>query len=239
MKRNAFTLIELLVVISIIALLIAILLPALQSARQSAQQIQCGTNEKQILLAWNMYCDAYTDWLVPIYGNRATPANKNRHITTSGGPWAYLMRQFLDFTVADEDVANNNKWASFTADYKGILICPSLSIRPTYIWEFDYGLPRYGMGGDSSGGYAPIGRRAEIPKPSRAIVYADTKFSDPYAGSTYIENTTGFLAFRHIHAQNTSVGVADGHVSFRKNDDPVFYPIGLWWFTDEWGMLKF
>ncbi|HEX7009850.1 MAG TPA: prepilin-type N-terminal cleavage/methylation domain-containing protein, partial [Phycisphaeraceae bacterium] len=56
---DGFTLIELLVVISIIALLISILLPALKSARESAQAISCGSNLKQLSLAFSLYLEDF------------------------------------------------------------------------------------------------------------------------------------------------------------------------------------
>ncbi len=56
-KLVGFTLIELLVVISIIALLLAILLPSLNLARVIARRMGCGSNLKQLSLAWTMYLD--------------------------------------------------------------------------------------------------------------------------------------------------------------------------------------
>ena len=53
--QHGFTLVELLVVISIIALLVAMLLPVLTQARQTANDVRCGANMRQTLVAVMSY----------------------------------------------------------------------------------------------------------------------------------------------------------------------------------------
>ncbi len=68
---RGFTLIELLVVIAIIAILAAILFPVFAKAREKARTNSCLNNQRQILIAINMYCMDHDEKLFPDPRNSA------------------------------------------------------------------------------------------------------------------------------------------------------------------------
>jgi prepilin-type processing-associated H-X9-DG protein len=62
---DGFTLLELAVVIATVAVLAALLLPALAGTRPNTQAFQCLENQRQLILAWQMYAQDNSDLLPP------------------------------------------------------------------------------------------------------------------------------------------------------------------------------
>jgi len=78
-SRCGFTLIELCVVLATCALLGVELLPALAGTHQNSQAFQCLNNQRQIVLAWQMYAADNSDVLPP-----------NDWFSGNGQPVAYM-----------------------------------------------------------------------------------------------------------------------------------------------------
>ena len=62
---NGFTLIELLVIVAMLAVLTAVVLPALAGTKPNAPAFQCLNNQRQLILAWQMYANDNNGLLPP------------------------------------------------------------------------------------------------------------------------------------------------------------------------------
>ena len=116
--RAGFTLVELLVVVGVIAILAALLLPALTITKGGALSMSCGSNLRQLSLAWVLYAGDNADVLV---NNHGVPETLARRQT-----WANNVEDWLP---SDDNtnltLLSDSKLGPFAGHNARIYKCPS------------------------------------------------------------------------------------------------------------------
>ena len=224
---NVFTIIELLIVIAIIAILAGMLLPALGRAKESAKQISCGSNLKQLDLAFLSYLGDNQEYLPPSV------------IDYSGvGTYTVWGQTMADGQyISPEAISSNPKSTT--------LLCPSSLVTnggsPIYT-QGNYGmnaLITYTLG--QSGATTPY-RTTAIKNPSSKILLLDCgnsyiaydKITGPLQRVFYVPGARANMlqtwnqasyqnqqddAWKGRHDKKVNVVYFDGHLDISKADD--------------------
>lgn len=214
---RAFTLIELLVVIAIISLLMSMLLPSLNKAKEMAKMTACASNERNVMLAMNMYAAEDSGWL---------PAGTTYWHTK--GEWEKTWVHFmLDARVLEPAPHNsaNNQSKFFDRANLAVLQCPSRASRGQK-WEYTTSMNLLGYQRQDAG-QPRMTRLDEIKTPATAIVLAEAaEGSQNYTWFFYTprgwtgNNNTGWAI---PHDRTLHVALADGHIApFRYTKTPVY-----------------
>jgi prepilin-type N-terminal cleavage/methylation domain-containing protein/prepilin-type processing-associated H-X9-DG protein len=236
---GGFTLIELLVVIAIIAILAALLLPALGRAKLKAQSVQCMNNSRQLMLAWKLYCDDYSEkvpsawhregewwpvrdmsWTGDATQDGSNPYNWNPDLTVKQSTlWPYCGKNAAIFRCPAD-----NKY-------------PCLSSGQSYPRVRSMSMLSWFNGADAAGfgppGYLVYAKATQVvnPGPAMTLVFVDERADsindgewctsmvgwDPYQpASWYIVDIPA-----NYHGGACGFAFADGHSEIHKWRDVV------------------
>ena len=209
--RRAFTLIELLVVIAIIAILAAMLLPALSKSKLKATMAVSLSNQRQIVMAFNMFPGDNGDKLISSPG---------------GGGW-YDPPSVSDLRPSQTDVAEQRVIAQIQkselfqyAKNATVFHCPG-DLRYKHLlvgtgWAFESYSKSDCMNG-SGWGCNPYRKYSQIRTPSDSSVFIEEADPRGYQNGTWVMQRDSWVdTFAIFHGNVSDFSFADGHAEHHK-----------------------
>ncbi len=214
-RHGAFTLIELLVVIAIIAILAAMLLPALSSAKNRAQRTIDLNNNRQIMLAANIYSTDNTDRLPGCGWGTTDPCwAHGANLTPVGGATSFatltpiLNSQVNGFRLGQlYPILKTEKVLMCPADIINTLFFSRNIYFTSYVWNG--AICGFGAPGDTGvrAGIAPKSHKITEFKPT-SILQWETDEKTPF----YFNDCSSFPdeGISARHGKGATVGLVSG-----------------------------
>jgi prepilin-type N-terminal cleavage/methylation domain-containing protein/prepilin-type processing-associated H-X9-DG protein len=222
-KRTGFTLIELLVVVSVIAVLLAILLPSLGKARALAKRVGCGSNLKQLALAWTAYLDDHDG---RFYQGGAANFDYGGWKGTKGW-WPRPLNKYVGLGDPNEVTEDDAKVFCCPADRGGI---PGALFREKAYRAHgtSYQTNIFLIGQNACGAFSdntaaldqeisqrlPNVNRSKVSNPSRLLLMGDFGWINQWKPRPHPEEEWKDLAEWHGKVDCHNMAFLDGHVKF-------------------------
>lgn len=218
--RSGFTLIEVMAVIGIILVVVGLLSAALNQTRTRTLRVLCLDNMKQLQVAWYMYADDHSDYLVL---NRSTPTHTGTGIAALS-------------STTNSWVAGNPKLDKGTANIKkGTLYRDYVKHEDVYRCPMDGSTTRFGtirsrsysinayLGGDDDDLDPRVKMKmSEIvnPPPERVFVFIEEHEDSTWGGGFLVLPRERFSGAAGTwsstpsdrHMQGCNLTFADGHL---------------------------
>ncbi len=234
---HAFALPELLMVVAILGIIASLMVSGLNSAKARAQRVECASNLRQIMLAWQKHYTDNDDQLVVNY--RPQSAANVPPAPWVSGDYHYSYDSVTNFTYLTDP-----KLAAFAGTIPNTRVyrCPSarqlIQGKPL---TRSYGLNQYmGAGSQSSAlpGYTAFTRVHDVIPPAQMFTFLELNPNTICTSMVRVPmDTNAATGYFHLpssaHGGRVAVAFADGHIdAYALRDKDSYRTYQVDWLPD-------